>query len=139
MPIGERTIELSASAFDFLKHANWNYPDTGIGPDSAPNGNRGPHHRLAWADAPPGGLKVSFLMPRRPPCSRPPAPSRAAAGASSIVRFSIPRMDRDRERRRGLQFEATTQRQAGGDPAPQLGPGTDQIILIVMDVTGDPR
>lgn len=41
VPIGERSIELSASAFDFLNHANWNYPDTGIGPASAPNVNAG--------------------------------------------------------------------------------------------------
>lgn len=42
LPIGaDRTFELSASAFDFLNHANWNYPDTGIGPDSAPNVNAG--------------------------------------------------------------------------------------------------
>jgi hypothetical protein len=38
---GDRTVELSASAFDFLNHANWNYPDTGIGPGSAPNVNAG--------------------------------------------------------------------------------------------------
>lgn len=41
VPIGERSVELSASAFDFLNHANWNYPDTGIGPASAPNVNAG--------------------------------------------------------------------------------------------------
>jgi hypothetical protein len=42
LPVGgERTVELSASAFDFLNHANWNPPDTGIGPDSAPNVNAG--------------------------------------------------------------------------------------------------
>jgi hypothetical protein len=42
LPVGgERTVELSASAFDFLNHANWNYPDTGIGPESAPNVNAG--------------------------------------------------------------------------------------------------
>lgn len=42
LPIGgERVVELSASAFDFLNHANWNYPDTGIGPAMAPNVNAG--------------------------------------------------------------------------------------------------
>ncbi len=38
---GDRAVELSASAFDFLNHANWNYPDTAIGPASAPNFNAG--------------------------------------------------------------------------------------------------
>lgn len=42
LPIGgDRTVELSASAFDFLNHANWNYPDTAIGPATAPNINAG--------------------------------------------------------------------------------------------------
>jgi hypothetical protein len=41
LAIGERSIELSASAFDFLNHANWNYPDTGIGSATAPNVNAG--------------------------------------------------------------------------------------------------
>jgi hypothetical protein len=42
LPIGgERVVELSASAFDFLNHANWNYPDTSIGPATAPNANAG--------------------------------------------------------------------------------------------------
>lgn len=42
LPVGgDRTVEFSASAFDFLNHANWNYPDTGIGPASAPNVNAG--------------------------------------------------------------------------------------------------
>lgn len=42
LPVGgDRTVELSASAFDFLNHANWNPPDTAIGPDNAPNVNAG--------------------------------------------------------------------------------------------------
>jgi len=42
MPVGrERALEFSASAFNFLNHANWNYPDTSIGPASAPNVNAG--------------------------------------------------------------------------------------------------
>lgn len=41
LPMGERDLEVSASAFDFLNHANWNYPDTGIGPAGAPNVNAG--------------------------------------------------------------------------------------------------
>lgn len=38
---GERALEFSASAFNFLNHANWNYPDTTVGPASAPNINAG--------------------------------------------------------------------------------------------------
>ena len=38
---GERAFEFSASAFNCLNHANWNYPDTTIGPASAPNINAG--------------------------------------------------------------------------------------------------
>lgn len=34
---GERTFEFNASAFDFINHADWNRPDTVIGPASAPN------------------------------------------------------------------------------------------------------
>ena len=34
---GDRALEFTASAFDFLNHANWNQPDTTIGPASAPN------------------------------------------------------------------------------------------------------
>lgn len=42
LPVGsERAFEFSASAFNFLNHANWNYPDTSIGPTSAPNINAG--------------------------------------------------------------------------------------------------
>ena len=42
LPIGsDRAVEFSASAFNFLNHANWNYPDPNIGPASAPNVNAG--------------------------------------------------------------------------------------------------
>jgi hypothetical protein len=34
-------LEFSATAFNFLNHANWNYPDTTIGPASAPNVDAG--------------------------------------------------------------------------------------------------
>lgn len=34
---GERAMEFSALALDVFNHANWNYPNTGIGPASAPN------------------------------------------------------------------------------------------------------
>jgi hypothetical protein len=42
LPIGgERALEFNATALDLLNHANWNYPDTGIGSASAPNVNAG--------------------------------------------------------------------------------------------------
>jgi hypothetical protein len=42
LPVGgSRVLEFSASAFDLLNHANWNYPDTGIGSASAPNADAG--------------------------------------------------------------------------------------------------
>lgn len=37
----DRVIELSAAAFNFVNHADWNSPDTTIGPASAPNVNAG--------------------------------------------------------------------------------------------------
>jgi hypothetical protein len=38
LPIGaDRVVELSAAAFDFLNHADWNDPDVTIGPETAPN------------------------------------------------------------------------------------------------------
>jgi hypothetical protein len=37
----ERAVEFSAAAFDVLNHADWNDPDTVIGPPSAPNVNAG--------------------------------------------------------------------------------------------------
>ncbi len=36
-----RAIEISADAFNFVNHANWNDPDAGIGPQTAPNVNAG--------------------------------------------------------------------------------------------------
>ncbi len=37
-PVGtDCALEFSATAFNFLNHANWNYPDPNIGPASAPN------------------------------------------------------------------------------------------------------
>ena len=38
---GDRTLEFMASMFNALNHANWNSPDTNIGPASAPNANAG--------------------------------------------------------------------------------------------------
>lgn len=37
----ERTVEISAAGFNFVNHANWNDPDTTIGPPGAPNVNAG--------------------------------------------------------------------------------------------------
>ncbi|HKW98815.1 MAG TPA: hypothetical protein VJN43_13840 [Bryobacteraceae bacterium] len=37
----DRAVELNASGFNFLNHANWNDPDPVIGPASAPNVNAG--------------------------------------------------------------------------------------------------
>jgi hypothetical protein len=42
LPIGgHRALEFNATGFDLLNHANWNYPDTNIGPESAPNVDAG--------------------------------------------------------------------------------------------------
>jgi hypothetical protein len=42
LPVGgERALEFNVMALDVLNHANWNYPDTMIGPDSAPNVDAG--------------------------------------------------------------------------------------------------
>lgn len=42
LPLGsERALEFGATAFNFLNHANWNYPDPNIGPASAPNVDAG--------------------------------------------------------------------------------------------------
>jgi len=42
LPIGSgRAIEFNATGFDLLNHANWNYPDTNIGPESALNVDAG--------------------------------------------------------------------------------------------------
>ncbi len=37
MPVGDTSLDFNVTAFNFLNHANWNYPDTTIGPPSAPN------------------------------------------------------------------------------------------------------
>ena len=37
MPVGPTSLDFNVTAFNFLNHANWNYPDTTIGPASAPN------------------------------------------------------------------------------------------------------
>jgi hypothetical protein len=61
LPIdSERTLEVSASAFDFLNHANWNNPDTGIGPATAPNVNAGRVIGSHGGRVIQIGLKLSF-------------------------------------------------------------------------------
>ena len=37
MPLGGTSLDFNLTAFNFLNHANWNFPDTVIGPASAPN------------------------------------------------------------------------------------------------------
>jgi len=37
MPVGGTSLDFNVTAFNFINHANWNYPDTVIGPASAPN------------------------------------------------------------------------------------------------------
>lgn len=37
MPVGGTSLDFNFTAFNFLNHANWNYPDTTIGPANAPN------------------------------------------------------------------------------------------------------
>ena len=37
MPVGDTSFDFNVTAFNLLNHANWNYPDTTIGPVSAPN------------------------------------------------------------------------------------------------------
>jgi len=37
----ERSMEFTASGFNFVNHANWSDPDVMIGPESAPNANAG--------------------------------------------------------------------------------------------------
>ncbi|MCL5004950.1 MAG: hypothetical protein M1404_00300 [Acidobacteria bacterium] len=41
MPIGGNSLDFNVTAFNFLNHGNWNYPDTTIGPLSAPNVDAG--------------------------------------------------------------------------------------------------
>jgi hypothetical protein len=61
LPLGtDRAVEFSASAFDVLNHANWNYPDTTIGPASAPNVNAGKIIGSHGSRVVQLGLKFSF-------------------------------------------------------------------------------
>jgi hypothetical protein len=57
---GERTFEFNATALDVLNHANWNYPDTMIGPASAPNIDAGRIIGSHGGRVIQLGLKISF-------------------------------------------------------------------------------
>jgi hypothetical protein len=57
---GGRALEFSAEAFDLLNHANWNYPDTNIGPASAPNIDAGRIIGSHGGRVVQVGLKLSF-------------------------------------------------------------------------------
>ena len=57
---GQHALEFSATAFDLLNHANWNSPDTGIGPESAPNVNAGKIIGSHGGRVIQMGLKYSF-------------------------------------------------------------------------------
>jgi hypothetical protein len=61
LPVGgDRTLEFSAAAFDFLNHANWNTPDTAIGPTTAPNVNAGKIVGSRGGRVVQLGVKLSF-------------------------------------------------------------------------------
>ncbi len=61
LPLGaDRTLELSAAGFNFLNTANWNDPDTMIGPESAPNLNSGKIIGSTGGRIIQLGLRVSF-------------------------------------------------------------------------------
>jgi len=57
---GDRALEFSATAFDLLNHANWNYPDPNIGPTSAPNVDAGKIIGSHGGRVVQLGLKLSF-------------------------------------------------------------------------------
>jgi hypothetical protein len=57
---GDRALEFSATALNFLNHANWNYPDPNIGPASAPNVNAGKIIGSHGGRVVQVGLKFSF-------------------------------------------------------------------------------
>jgi hypothetical protein len=56
----ERTVELSAVGLNFLNHANWNDPDTVIGPSFAPNANAGKIIGSRGGRVVQVGLRLSF-------------------------------------------------------------------------------
>jgi hypothetical protein len=56
----EKTVEFNASGFNFINHANWNDPDTMIGPASAPNVNAGKIVGSRGGRVIQVGLRLSF-------------------------------------------------------------------------------
>ena len=61
LPLGsDRALEFSATAFNVLNHANWNYPDPNIGPESAPNVDAGRIIGSHGGRVVQLGLKLSF-------------------------------------------------------------------------------
>ncbi len=60
MPVGNTSVDFNVSAFNFLNHANWNYPDTTIGPASAPNVDAGKIIGSTGGRIVQLGLTVSF-------------------------------------------------------------------------------
>ena len=55
-----KTLEFNAVGLNFLNHANWNSPDTTIGPLAAPNVNAGKIIGSSGGRVLQLGLKVSF-------------------------------------------------------------------------------
>ncbi|MBK9170197.1 MAG: hypothetical protein IPM24_22420 [Bryobacterales bacterium] len=56
----DRTLEFSAAGFNFINHANWNTPDTQIGPANAPNVNAGKIIGSVGGRVIQLGLRLSF-------------------------------------------------------------------------------
>jgi hypothetical protein len=56
----DKTLEFNAVALNFLNHANWNSPDTVIGPLAAPNVNAGKIIGSTGGRVLQVGLKLSF-------------------------------------------------------------------------------
>jgi hypothetical protein len=56
----DRAVEFSAVGLNFLNHANWNYPDTTIGPASAPDVNAGKIIGSRGGRVVQLGLRLSF-------------------------------------------------------------------------------
>jgi hypothetical protein len=57
---GERALEFTATAINFLNHGNWNYPDPNIGPLDAPNVDAGKIIGSHGGRVVQLGLKFSF-------------------------------------------------------------------------------
>jgi hypothetical protein len=61
LPVGgDRALEFSATAFNFLNHGNWNYPDPNIGPADSPNVDAGKIIGSHGGRVVQLGLKFSF-------------------------------------------------------------------------------